>query len=108
LYFFLNFIPTLGFVMALVPPTLLTLLMFGWPRALVVACGLVATNLFVDNVITPRIMKQAVDVSFLTITLSLVFWGFLLGPAGAIVAIPLTLSVRKFIERLQRASAAEG
>ncbi len=106
LYFFLNFIPTLGFMMALVPPTLLTLLMFGWRRALVVACGLVATNLFVDNVITPRIMK-AVDVSFLTITLSMVFWGFLLGPAGAIVAIPLTLSLRRFIERLQRAPAGE-
>jgi AI-2 transport protein TqsA len=105
LYFFLNFIPTLGFLMAIVPPTLLTLLMFGWQRAVVVACGLVATNLFVDNVITPRLMKNAVDVSFLTITVSMVFWGFLLGPAGAIVAIPLTLSLRKFMERLERDSS---
>jgi AI-2 transport protein TqsA len=102
LYFFLNFIPTLGFIMAIVPPTLLALLMLGWQKALVVACGLAATNLVVDNVITPRLMKNAVDVSFLTITVSLVFWGFLLGPAGAIVAIPLTLSLRKFIERLER------
>jgi AI-2 transport protein TqsA len=97
LYFFLNFIPTLGYVIALLPPTFVTLLMYGWKRALLVACGLILTNLIVDNVVTPIFMKHAVDTSFLEITLSLVGWAFLLGLTGAILAIPLTLSLKKFL-----------
>ena len=99
LYFFLDFIPTLGFVMALLPPTFVTLLMYGWKRALVVASGLILSNLIVDNVITPIFMKHAVDISFLEITLSLVGWAFLLGLTGAILAIPMTLALRKFIAK---------
>jgi AI-2 transport protein TqsA len=99
LYFFLDFIPTLGFVIALVPPTFVTLLMYGWKRALVVAAGLILTNLIVDNVVTPIFVKHAMDVSFLDITLSLVVWAFLLGLTRAILAIPLTLALRKFAVR---------
>ncbi|MGB8989376.1 MAG: AI-2E family transporter, partial [Candidatus Sulfotelmatobacter sp.] len=99
LYFFLDFIPTLGFVIALLPPTFVTLLMYGWKRALLVAGGLILTNLIVDNTITPIFMKHAIGVSFLEITLSLVGWAFLLGLAGAILAIPLTLALRKFISK---------
>jgi AI-2 transport protein TqsA len=99
LYFFFNFIPTLGFIMALIPPTAITLLMFGWQKALVVACVLAATNLIMDNVIRPIVMKKGVDVSFLTVTVSMVFWGFLFDLAGAIAAIPLTLALQKAIEK---------
>jgi AI-2 transport protein TqsA len=99
LYFFLDFIPTLGFVVALVPPTFVTLLMHGWKRALLVACGLILTNVIVDNMVTPMFMKKAVDVSFLEITLSLLGWAFLLGLTGAILAIPLTLALKKFLAR---------
>jgi AI-2 transport protein TqsA len=102
LYFFLDFIPTLGFMIALVPPTFVTLLMYGWKKALLVACGLLLTNLIVDNLVTPIFMKHAVDVSFLEITLSLVAGAFLLGLTGAILAIPLTLALKKFIEKSLR------
>ena len=84
-------------MIALVPPTFVTLLMYGWKRALVVACGLILTNLIVDNVVTPIFMNHAVDVSLLEITLSLVGWALLLGLTGAILAIPLTLSLKKFL-----------
>jgi len=57
------------------------------------------TNLIVDNVVTPIFMKHAVDVSFLDITLSLVAWAYLLGLTGAILAIPLTLALRKFVTK---------
>jgi AI-2 transport protein TqsA len=97
LYFFLDFIPSVGYILALVPPTLVTLLMYGWKRALVVACGLLLTNLIVDNLVTPMFMKKAVNISFLGITVSLVGWAFLLGLTGAILAIPLTLALRKFL-----------
>jgi AI-2 transport protein TqsA len=86
-------------VIALVPPTFVTLLMYGWKRAFLVAGGLILTNLIVDNVVTPIFMKHAVDISFLDITLSLVVWAFLLGLAGAILAIPLTLALRKFVAK---------
>ncbi len=102
LYFFLDFIPTLGFIIALVPPTLVTLLMFGWKRALLVAAGLVLTNVIVDNVVTPIFMKHDVDISFLELTLSLVGWAFLLGLTGAIVAVPMTLFLKRFIATRSR------
>jgi AI-2 transport protein TqsA len=102
LYFFLNFIPTLGFMIALAPPTFVTLLIYGWKRAVLVACGLILSNLIVDNVVSPIFMKHAVDVSFLEITLSLVGWAFLLGLPGAILAIPLTLSLKKFVQKSLR------
>jgi predicted PurR-regulated permease PerM len=64
-----------------------------------VAGGLILTNLIVDNVVTPIFMKHGVNVSFLDITLSLVAWAFVLGLAGAILAIPLTLGLRKFVAK---------
>jgi AI-2 transport protein TqsA len=102
LYFFLDFIPTLGFMIALVPPTFVTLLVYGWKKALLVACGLILSNVIVDNAVTPIFLKHAVNVSFLEITLSLVGWAFLLGLTGAILAIPLTLALKKFIARSLR------
>jgi predicted PurR-regulated permease PerM len=97
LYFFLHFIPNIGFLIALVPPTLMALLMMGWKRALLVAGGLILSQILGDYVISPMLMKKGLHVSFLDMTLSLMVWGFLLGPAGAVLAIPLTLVLRKFL-----------
>ncbi len=99
LYFFLNFIPTLGFLIALVPPALLALLTHGWHTALAVAVGFILTNTIVDNLVKPLFMKKGMDVSFLSTILSLVFWAFLLGSVGAILAIPLTIAAEKFLRR---------
>jgi predicted PurR-regulated permease PerM len=97
LYFFLQFIPSVGYLIALVPPTFLELLLFGWKRALLVAGALILTQLLADYVLLPMFMKKGLQVSLLTIMLSLVGWGFLLGPWGGILAVPLTLALRKFI-----------
>ena len=102
LYFFLDFVPTLGFAIALVPPTFLTLLTQGWTKALLVAGGLILTNLIVDNIVTPMFAKRAMSISFLEITLSLVGWGFLLGLPGAVGAVPLTLASKEFIAKNAR------
>jgi AI-2 transport protein TqsA len=64
-----------------------------------VAGGLILTQMVGDYVVKPMLMKKGLNVSFLEIMLSLVIWGFLLGPVGAIVAIPLTLALRRAIER---------
>jgi AI-2 transport protein TqsA len=99
LYFFLHFIPNVGFIFALVPPALLALLMLGWKKALLVAGCLVMTQMLTDYGLTPILMKKEANISFLEIMVSLMVWGFLLGPAGAILGIPLTLTLRRFIER---------
>jgi len=104
LYFLLHFIPNVGFILAMVPPSLLALLMLGWKKALLVAGGLIVTQMLTDYGLTPIMMKKDMDISFLEIMVSLMVWGFLLGPAGAILAIPLTLSLKKFIERVSNQS----
>jgi AI-2 transport protein TqsA len=108
LYFFLHFIPNFGFLIALVPPTLLALLMLGWKRSLVVLACLVLTELLGENVLQPLLMKKDLNVSLLVITLSLVGWGYLLGPAGVILSLPLTLALRRFLDRTGMSVSSQG
>ena len=100
LFFFLNFIPGVGFAMALIPPALLALLESGWQSALIVVLGYWFVNLIGDNVIKPRFFVKGLDVSFTTIVFAVVFWSWVLGPAGAILALPLALSIKKIAARL--------
>jgi predicted PurR-regulated permease PerM len=98
LYFFLNFIPSIGFVLALVPPGCLALLMLGWKKALLVVGGLVLTQLVSIYAITPMFLREkGVKVSSMEKTISLLWWVFLLGPVGGILAIPLTLAMKRFV-----------
>jgi AI-2 transport protein TqsA len=98
LYFFLNFIPSIGFVLALVPPGCLALLMLGWKKALLVVGGMVLTQLVSKYAITPLFLRKgAVKVSSIEKTISLLWWVFLLGPVGGILAIPLTLTMKRFV-----------
>jgi len=96
LSFFMRFIPNLGFILALVPPSLVSLLGSGWKRALLVAGGLIAINLLMDYAINPIFMKKSANISFGEMMLSLIFWGAVLGASGGILAIPLTMVLRKF------------
>jgi len=98
LYFFLNFIPSIGFLLTLVPPGCLALLMLGWKKALMVLGGLVLTQLLSKFLITPMFLrKKDVKVSSMEKTISLLWWVFLLGPVGGILAIPLTLTIKRFV-----------
>jgi len=97
LYFFLNFIPSIGFLLTLVPPSCLALLMMGWKKALLVVGGLVLTQLVSKYAIAPLFLrKKGVKVSPMETTISLLWWVFLLGPVGGILAIPLTLAMKRF------------
>lgn len=97
LAFVLNFVPNIGLILSLIPPLILTLLEFGWQRAaLLLACYLVL-NFIVDNLIKPRFMKSGLDVPPLLGLLSLLVWSYLLGPPGALLAIPLTLACRRLL-----------
>jgi len=94
LSFLLSFLPNIGFFLALVPPALLALLQFGLPRALMVTVGFIVINFLVDTVIKPRFIGESLDLSPAVVVLSLVFWGWLLGPVGALLAVPLSIAVK--------------
>lgn len=98
LYFYLHFLPNVGFVIAMVPPVFIALLMMGWKKALLVAGALILTQLVVDYVVTPLLMKKELHISFLQVTLALLVWGFLLGPVGVVLAVPLSMAVARLIE----------
>ncbi|MGQ0767373.1 MAG: AI-2E family transporter, partial [Gemmatimonadota bacterium] len=96
--FLLSFLPNVGFVLALVPPALLALLEFGLARSLMVIVAFTAVNLVVDTVIKPRMVGESLDLSPFVVVISLVFWGWLLGPVGALLAVPLSVGLKFLFE----------
>jgi predicted PurR-regulated permease PerM len=98
LAFLLNFIPTFGSILAAVPAVLLALVQLGGGEAILVAVGFVVVNFVVGNIIEPRIMGKGLDLSVLVVFLSLVFWGWVLGPVGMLLSIPLTMTVKIALE----------
>ena len=102
LSFLLSFIPAIGGILSFIPPALLAFLEFGWTKALIVIIGFIVINNLADNVLKPKLMKKGLDISILLIFLSLIFWSWVLGPIGAILAIPLTLFINRFVAEVRR------
>ena len=92
--FLLNYIPNIGSVLAAIPPILLALLFQGYGVATVATLGYVAINVFVSNAIEPRILGQQLGLKFVVIVVSLIAWGYILGPVGMLLAVPLTITLR--------------
>ena len=92
--FLLNFIPTIGSVIAAIPAVLLALMFNGAVSALVVMLGYVIINFAISNGLEPRIMGQQLGIRFVWIFVSLVAWGWILGPVGMLLAVPLTMTFR--------------
>lgn len=89
-----NYIPYVGFVIGLVPPAILALLIGDWPLMLFVIVAFIVLNSLFTSLIQPYFVGDAVGVSMPVTLIALVFWGWVLGPLGAILAIPLTLLVK--------------
>jgi len=98
LAFFLNFVPTLGSLLAAVPAVLLALVQLGPLTALFTGVGYVAINAIVGNVIEPKIMGKGLGLSPLIVLVSLVFWGWIMGPIGMLLSVPLTMMVKIALE----------
>jgi len=94
LAFFLNYIPTLGMFIATIPPVVVALIQFGPGSAILVLAGYLVINFTLGNFVEPRIMGRALGLSPLVVFLSMVFWGLLWGPIGALVAVPLTMVIK--------------
>ncbi len=99
LFFFMNFIPVIGGFVAVVPPVVLGFLESGAVTAVAVLVLFTINNLLWDNVLKPRFMEKTLDIPFLLIILSLIFWSWVLGSVGTILAVPLTMVVRNLYYR---------
>lgn len=96
--FLFNYVPNIGSIIAAVPAVLLTFIQLGGGRAIVVAAGYMLVNIVMGNVIEPRIMGRGLGLSTLVVFLSLVFWGWVLGLVGMLLAVPLTMTVKIALE----------
>ncbi|MDE2874925.1 MAG: AI-2E family transporter [Gemmatimonadota bacterium] len=106
--FVLNYIPTIGSVLASVPALALALVQvdpvsgdfvgFGLQHAVIVSLGYVGVNIVFGNWLEPTLMGRRLGLSTLVVVLSLVFWGWLWGPVGAVLSVPLTMVVKIMLE----------
>ncbi len=96
--FLLNFVPNLGSLLASIPAILLTVIQIGPGYAVVVALGYFAINVMMGNFVEPRYMGRGLGLSTLVVWLSLVFWGWALGPVGMLLSVPLTMTIKIALE----------
>ncbi|MBT3387693.1 MAG: AI-2E family transporter [Desulfobacula sp.] len=92
--FLLNYIPNIGSIIAAVPAVLLALIQLGPLAAGIAAIGFLIVNILVGSVIEPKVMGQGIGLSTLVVFLSLAFWGWVLGPVGMLLSVPLTMGVK--------------
>lgn len=98
LFFLFGYIPYLGFYLAAIPPMLLGLFKYGLIGALGVLVGITLVNALVENVIFPSLAGKGLKLSPTIVFLSLFYWSFVLGAAGALIAVPLTIVVKIVLE----------
>jgi AI-2 transport protein TqsA len=98
LAFLLNYVPNIGSVIAAVPAVLLAMVALDWSGVLLVIAGFVVVNIAFGNVLEPKLMGKGLGLSTLVVFLSLVFWGWVLGPVGMLLSGPLTMAVKIALE----------
>jgi predicted PurR-regulated permease PerM len=91
LAFLLNFVPNIGSIIAAVPAVLLALIQLGTGLALMTCLGYGVVNIVVGSILEPKFMGRGLGLSTLVVFLSLVFWGWVLGPIGMVLSVPLTI-----------------
>ena len=94
LAFLLNYVPNIGSIIAAVPAVLFAAVQLGPGAALWSAAGYLVVNVVVGSVIEPRFMGRGLGLSALVVFLSLVFWGWVLGPVGMFLSVPLTMMIK--------------
>ena len=94
LAFALNYIPAVGSIIAGVPPVVLALLMHDASHAVAVACGYLLINGFLGNFLEPALLGRRFGLSTVVIVVSVLFWGYVWGPIGMLLAVPLTMMVK--------------
>lgn len=98
LAFVLNFVPSIGSIIAAVPAILLALVQLGVGPAVLTGVGYLVINVAIGNGIEPRLFGRGAGLSTLVVFLSLVFWGWVLGPVGMLLSVPLTMTAKVALE----------
>jgi len=93
LAWFMGYIPSIGFMIALIPPVIMAYAQYGTDTALIVLFGYILINGGVQNFIQPKVMGNRLRISPVVVFVGLFVWGYLLGGIGAILAVPLTMLV---------------
>ena len=92
--FFFNYIPNIGPFIAAIPACLLALVLNGFGNFAVVIAGYSIINMITGNVIEPKMLGKTMGLSTLVVFCSLIFWGWILGPIGMVLSVPLTMILR--------------
>jgi predicted PurR-regulated permease PerM len=98
LSFLLNYVPNIGPIIAALPVALLALVQLGVGSALLTVLGFVVVHIVLGNLIEPKVMGKGLSISPLVVFLSMVFWGWVLGPLGMILSVPMTSLVKIALE----------
>jgi AI-2 transport protein TqsA len=96
--FLLNYIPTIGSLVAAVPAVLLALVQLGPGGALLASGGYLFVNIVIGSLIEPAVMGRGLGLSPLVVLISLLFWGFVWGPIGMLLSLPLTMVIKILLE----------
>jgi AI-2 transport protein TqsA len=86
-------VPNIGSLIAGIPPTLLAFLDLGFGWGLLVAGGLLAIDQFIGNYLDPRLMGHTLNISSLVVLISVIFWGWIWGVVGTLLAVPMTVTI---------------
>ncbi len=96
--FLFNYVPAIGSIVAAIPPIILALIKGGfWPAAAVLGCYL-AINIAIGNFLEPMLLGDRFGISTVVVILSVLFWGFIWGPVGMFLAVPLTMVVKVMLD----------
>jgi AI-2 transport protein TqsA len=96
--FLLNFVPTIGSLVAAVPAVLLALVQLGPGGAALTAAGYLAINTVIGSLIEPAVMGRGLGLSPFVVLMSLLFWGWVWGPIGMLLSLPLTMVLKILLE----------
>ena len=99
--FLLNYIPSIGSIIASIPAILLALVQLGLVPACIIGIGYLMINVSLASIIEPRFMGKGLGISALVVFLSLIFWGWVLGPVGMLLSVPLTMTVKIALDSMQ-------
>ncbi|HHP7232972.1 MAG TPA: AI-2E family transporter [Xenococcaceae cyanobacterium] len=99
--FILNYIPTLGSIIAVIPPTLVALLFNGVGRGIATLIGLATIQTIIGNFVDPRVQGKSLQLSPFVALVSIVFWGWVWGIPGAILGVPMTISIILFCQEFK-------